>query len=239
MVSQRASGSPQLREITQGWAQVSGGGNIYGNPALTPETSVNKEISLMYQGESGLDASLTVFHNDFKDKITRVTCPETFCVNDVHFNNKPPTYRVNVDEAVTQGVEATLAMPVTETVYMSSSYTFTDSEQKTGAYKGMPLQQLPKHLFNVDVSWQTTDNLESWTKVTYRGEEMDPVTGPSRNSIVEPAYTFVDAGVTYQLTDNTKIKGAIYNLLDEEISYADYGYVEDGRRYWLGLDVAF
>ncbi|MCV5901269.1 TonB-dependent receptor, partial [Escherichia coli] len=87
----------------------------------------------------------------------------------------------------TQGVEATLAKPLTETIYLSSSYTFTDSEQKTGEYKGMPLQQLPKHLFNVDVTWQTTDNLESWTKVTYRGKEMDPVTGPSRNSIVEPA----------------------------------------------------
>ncbi|MDW3190182.1 TonB-dependent receptor, partial [Vibrio sp. Vb0932] len=150
-----------------------------------------------------------------------------------------PTYRINVDEAVTQGVEATLAKPLTETIYLSSSYTFTDSEQKTGEYKGMPLQQLPKHLFNVDVTWQTTDNLESWTKVTYRGKEMDPVTGPSRNSIVEPAYTFVDAGVTYQLTDNTKIKGAIYNLFDEDINYKEYGYVEDGRRYWLGLDVAF
>ncbi|MDF4706612.1 TonB-dependent receptor, partial [Vibrio parahaemolyticus] len=46
-------------------------------------------------------------------------------------------------------------------------------------------------------------------------------------------------GVTYQLTDNTRIKGAIYNLLDEEISYEEYGYIEDGRRYWLGLDVAF
>ncbi|MEF1191713.1 TonB-dependent receptor, partial [Vibrio parahaemolyticus] len=43
----------------------------------------------------------------------------------------------------------------------------------------------------------------------------------------------------YQLTDNTKIKGAIYNLFDEDINYKEYGYVEDGRRYWLGLDVAF
>ena len=231
--------SPQLREITAGWAQVSGGGNIYGNPALTPETSVNKELSLMYQNESGLDASLTVFHNDFKDKITRVMCPDTFCVNDVHFNNKPPTYRVNVDEAVTQGVEATLATPVTETVYLSSSYTFNDSEQKTGKYKGQPLQQLPKHLFNLDVSWQTTSSLESWTKVTYRGEEMDPTTTPSSRTRIEPGHTFVDAGITYQLTNNTTLKGAIYNLLDEDIDYAEYGYVGDGRRYWLGLDVAF
>lgn len=231
--------SPQLREITPGWAQVSGGGNIYGNPDLDPETSLNKEISVLYQGDSGLDVSLTAFHNEFKDKITRVVCPDTICTDGPNQWGADPTYRINVDEAVTKGIEATLASPLTETIYLSSSYTFTDSEQKTGEYKGMPLQQLPKRLFNLDVTWQTTADLESWAKVTYRGKEMDPVTGPSRNSIVEPAYTFVDAGVTYQLTDNTRIKGAIYNLLDEKISYEEYGYIEDGRRYWLGLNVAF
>ena len=231
--------SPQLREIAPGWAQVSRGGNIYGNPDLEPEKSINKEISLMYQGEYGIDASLTLFHNDFKDKITRVVCPASVCTDGANEWGSDPTYLINVDEAVTQGVEATFAMPLTETVYLSTSYTYTDSEQKTGEYKGQPLQQLPKHLFNADLSWQATAKLESWAKLTYRGKEMDPTTGPSSGSLIEPAYTFVDTGVTYRLTHNTTLKAAIYNLFDEEISYEEYGYIEDGRRYWLGLDVAF
>ncbi|KOO10025.1 hypothetical protein AKJ18_36370, partial [Vibrio xuii] len=61
----------------------------------------------------------------------------------------------------------------------------------------------------------------------------------SSRTRIEPGHTFVDAGITYQLTNNTTLKGAIYNLLDEDIDYAEYGYVGDGRRYWLGLDVAF
>jgi len=31
----------------------------------------------------------------------------------------------------------------------------------------------------------------------------------------------------------------IYNLFDKTVSYDDYGYVEDGRRLWLGMDVRF
>uniref|UniRef100_UPI003514B8E0 TonB-dependent receptor domain-containing protein n=1 Tax=Alloalcanivorax venustensis TaxID=172371 RepID=UPI003514B8E0 len=38
--------SPSLREITPDWGQVSRGGDVYGNPDLEPETSVNKELGL-------------------------------------------------------------------------------------------------------------------------------------------------------------------------------------------------
>ncbi|MGO2281443.1 MAG: TonB-dependent receptor [Vibrio casei] len=46
-------------------------------------------------------------------------------------------------------------------------------------------------------------------------------------------------GVSYQLTGNVSVNAAIYNLLDEEVTYDDYGYVEDGRRYWVGMNVGF
>ncbi|WP_331712956.1 hypothetical protein [Halomonas sp. hl-4] len=55
---------------------------------------------------------------------------------------------------------------------------------------------------------------------------------------VAPSYTFVDAGVGYQLTDNTKVNAGIYNLFDADIDYDEYGYVKDGRQVWLGLNVA-
>ncbi|BBI63577.1 hypothetical protein HSBAA_48830 [Vreelandella sulfidaeris] len=54
-----------------------------------------------------------------------------------------------------------------------------------------------------------------------------------------PSYTFVDSGIGYQLNESTKLNAGIYNLFDEEIDYDEYGYVEDGRRVWLGLNIAF
>lgn len=231
--------SPSLREITPDWGQVSRGGNIYGNPDLKPETSLNKEIALLYANEVGLSGSLTLFHNDFDDKITRIACPVDICTDGRNDFGSDPTYRVNVDEAITQGVEASLAAPLTDAVSLTASYTFTDSEQKSGQYAGEPLTQLPRHQVSATLDWQVNSRLNQWTKVSYRGEESQPTTGPSSSSVVAPSYTFVDAGMGYKLNDSTTVNAGIYNLFDERITYEEYGYVDDGRRVWLGLNVAF
>nr|WP_289072580.1 ligand-gated channel protein [uncultured Halomonas sp.] len=231
--------SPNLREITPNWGQVSRGGNIYGNPDLEPETSLNKEIALLYGNDAGLNGSLTLFHNDFEDKITRIACPIDICRDGANDFGSDPTYRVNVDDAVTQGVEASLSAPLSDTLALTASYTFTDSEQKSGEYAGEPLTQLPRHQVSASLDWDVNARLSQWTKVTYRGEESQPTTGPSQSAIVAPSYTFVDAGIGYQLNDSTTVNAGIYNLFDERITYDEYGYVDDGRRVWLGLNVAF
>ncbi|MCG7590049.1 MULTISPECIES: ligand-gated channel protein [unclassified Halomonas] len=231
--------SPNLREITPDWGQVSRGGNIYGNPDLEPETSLNKEIALLYGNDAGLNGSLTLFHNDFEDKITRIACPIDICNDGANQFGSDPTYRVNIDDAVTQGVEASLSAPLSDTLALTASYTFTDSEQKSGEYAGEPLTQLPRHQVSASLDWDVNARLSQWTKVTYRGEESQPTTGPSQSAIVAPSYTFVDAGIGYQLNDSTTVNAGIYNLFDERITYDEYGYVDDGRRVWLGLNVAF
>ncbi|MCO7229215.1 ligand-gated channel protein [Halomonas sp. CnH100-B] len=231
--------SPNLREITPDWGQISRGGNIYGNPDLEPETSLNKEIALLYGNDAGLNGSLTLFHNDFEDKITRIACPTDICRDGANQFGSDPTYRVNIDDAVTQGVEASLSAPLSDTLALTASYTFTDSEQKSGEYAGEPLTQLPRHQVSASLDWDVNARLSQWTKVTYRGEESQPTTGPSQSAIVAPSYTFVDAGIGYQLNDSTTVNAGIYNLFDERITYDEYGYVDDGRRVWLGLNVAF
>ncbi|MFS8152532.1 ligand-gated channel protein [Vreelandella titanicae] len=231
--------SPNLREATADWGQTSRGGDVYGNPDLEPETSLNKELALLYANDTGLSGGITLFHNDFKDKITRIACPIDICTDGANDYGSDPTYRVNVDEAVTQGAEVSIAAPLNDALALTASYTFTDSEQKSGEYAGEPLTQLPRHQVSATLNWQASAKLSQWTKVTYRGEESQPTTGPSQSSIVAPSYTFVDAGVGYQLNESTQLNAGIYNLFDETIDYDEYGYVEDGRRVWLGLNVAF
>ncbi|RUR37860.1 ligand-gated channel protein [Vreelandella populi] len=231
--------SPNLREITPNWGQVSRGGDVYGNPDLKPETSLNKEIALLYANQAGLSGSLTLFHNDFDDKITRIACPEGVCADEPNQFGSNHTYRVNVDEAITRGVEASFAAPLNNALELIASYTFTDSEQKSGDYAGEPLTQLPRHQVSTSLDWQVDSKLSQWTKVTYRGKESQPTTGPSQGSTVAPSYTFVDTGLSYQINGNTTVSAGIYNLFDERITYEEYGYVDDGRRLWLGLNVSF
>ncbi|WP_136248789.1 ligand-gated channel protein [Halomonas borealis] len=231
--------APDLRHTSPGWVQVSRGGNIYGNPDLEAETSLSQELGLHYAGDDGLMAGLTVFHTDFEDKITRITCPGAICTDGVNQFGSDPTYRVNVDEAVTQGVEFSLSTPLADTLDLNTSYTYTDSEQKSGEYEGDPLTQLPKHRVTASLDWQATERLNQWTRLTYRGEESQPTTGPSQSAIVAPSYTFVDAGLGYRLTPQTTVNAGLYNLFDEDITGDEYGYVEDGRRLWLGVNVEF
>ena len=231
--------SPSLREITPDWGQVSRGGDVYGNPDLEPETSVNKELGLYFNAGRDLQANVTVFHNDFKDKITRIACPPSVCPGGPNQFGSDPTYRVNVDEAVTRGVEAAVSTTLARTVDLTLSYTYTDSEQQSGEYEGEPLNQVPKHLASLQADWRATSRLKPWLAVRYRGEESQPTTGPSSSSLVAPSNTLVDAGLAFKLTPQATLNTGIYNIADKEIFQDEYGYVEDGRRYWLGMRVSF
>lgn len=115
-------------------------------------------------------AGITLFDNEFTDKITRVPCPECGPVN---AQGRSATTYVNVDDAITRGVEATLTAPLSEKLSLTSSYTYTYSKQKSGQYAGNPLNQMPEHMFNLGLDWKPTDKLNGWMKVTYRGKESD------------------------------------------------------------------
>ncbi|WIX32116.1 ligand-gated channel protein [Salinicola sp. JS01] len=231
--------SPGLREITPGWGQVSRGGNVYGNPDLEPETSLNHELGLVYSGDGGMSASATLFYNEFEDKITRVGCPIDICTDGVNDFGADPTYRINVDEAITQGVELSLTTPLSETLSLTASYTFTDSEQKSGEYKGKPLTQLPRHLATATLDWNPRGRLSGWSRLTYRGEESQPTGGSSASTLQAPSYTLVDAGGSWEIAPQASFLFGIYNLLDKGVNYDDYGLTEDGRRYWVGINLAF
>lgn len=228
--------APSMRQTIPDWGAVSRGGNMYGNPDLQPETSLTKELGLYYEGEGGLSAGFTLFHNKFEDKITRVPCPE--CGPPNQFGRSPTTY-TNVDNAITQGVEASLSTPLTDTVSTTASYTFTDSEQKSGEYKGSPLNQLPRHMFNLSFNWEPTEKLNAWSRLSFRGKESDPTQGASASTSIAPSVTLVDFGGSYKYNKTVTMHAGIYNLFDKRVSYDDYGYVEDGRRLWLGMDIKF
>ncbi|MBW3138565.1 TonB-dependent receptor [Ferrimonas balearica] len=225
--------APELREMAPGWVQESSGGDIYGNPELKPEVSLNKEISLLYAGERGLQSSVTLFHNDFEDKVTLVSCDAERCGGDPDARQN-----INIDEAVIYGAEAALAVDLLDNLSLSASYTFTESEQRSGEFEGRPLTQIPRHVFSTNLQWRPTETLGAWGRVNFRGEESQPV-NDSRRAIVAPSYGVLDIGGDWQVTSRVKLMLGIYNLTDKAIDYDNYGYVADGRRYWLAVNTEF
>ncbi len=228
--------APSLRQTLGDWGQASRGGNIYGNPDLKPEKSLSKEVGVLYNDGAGLSAGLTVFDNDFRDKITRIACPECGPLNS---SGNTPTTNINIDKAVTRGIEATLTMPLARSLDLNSSYTFTRSEQKSGEFAGQPLSQLPRHMLNVALDWKPSDRWNGWTKLSYRGKESQPTGGRSARTWVAGSYAMFDVGGSFHYNKNTTFFAGIYNLFDKDVYYEDYATVQDGRRYWVGMNLKF
>lgn len=239
--------TPDLKQGDSNWIEGGGGpnrnGGDIGNSDLKPEKSVTYELGALWSGYNGVDAGITVFHTDYKDKIEKpVICDinqgDPSCEYQGEFYDVLYRYE-NVDEARVRGVEVTFAFPVGHRVRINTSYTFTDSEQESGVNEGNPLNDQPRHRANIGMNWQASDALNVWSKARFKGRA-EQIAGRG-GALTEqyPSYTLFDTGIRYRLTSNVNLYGGIYNLLDKTVSNANFGRVLDGRRYNAGITLNF
>ena len=237
--------APDLRQSSANWGQVTGGsrldGIIIGNPALKPEKSLSEEIALLWDNADNLNASITLFNTDFKHKITEVRrCKSR---NDPACKIGGHTYdfvsdRVNVDKANIRGVESTFGWKMAHDLNWTASYTYTESEQRSGKFSGKPLNKMPKHMFNTTLDWQTTQDLGLWSRLNFRGKTSEYL---SRTSMAQgkPSYSQLDIGLRYDVLKDLLVTAGVYNVLDKQIGYDTYGLVLDGRHYTAGITYRF
>ncbi|MCK0715608.1 ligand-gated channel protein [Chromohalobacter sarecensis] len=240
--------APDLRQASPGWGQITGGPNsavpavILGNADLQPEESLSHELGVVWDDQEGTQAGVTLFYTEFDDKITEQRVCDTEAGDATcTFNNEEYRFisqRFNVDKVTMQGVEATLTLPLGLDYSLTANYTYTDSEQKTGDFKGQPLNRLPEHMANATLDWEPGGPLSGWARVNYRGRTTQ---GLSRTSMTDeiPSYTFVDVGAAYRLSDAATLFGGVDNVFDKDVNYDVYEKVLDGRRYNAGIRVEF
>lgn len=245
--------TPSLNALHDGINGVTGQGTILtiGNPDLEPETSTSSELGVRYDNRQGFMASATLFHNRFDDKIASG--------NDIVVSDDPLipdgvyAQDINIDEAVTQGVELATRIQLAPAWALSANYTYTDSEQKSGEQEGEPLTDTPEHAVNATLRWQTTDRLSTWLSAEYRSKRYrnrERVRGaPSFDDLGDfKAYELFHLGGSYQVVDNVTLSATIYNLLDKDfVDYRTYdggsdnvyANSEEGRRLWLSAIYEF
>lgn len=237
--------SPDLRQSSANWGQITGGGVsngiIVGNPNLKPEKSISEEVGILWDNQEGLNAGITLYNTDFKDKITEVrrcnSSSDPACtIGNEHYDFVSD--RVNVDKANMRGIELTAGWQITEDWKLSTNYTFTESEQKSGEFQGKALNKMPKHMINGVLDWQATEDLGLWSRVNFRSETSEYLSRTSM-AVSTPSYTFVDAGVSYQALKNLQISGGVYNILDKTVDYEHFNTTLDGRRYTVGMTYNF
>lgn len=240
--------APNLRASVADWGQITGGGGepavIVGNPNLKPEKSLSQEIGIIWDNHENLNLGLTFFNTQFKDKISEVRrCSDPNGLPTCHVVPGDRGYkfisdRVNVDKAVMRGIEAVATWDLSDSIRLSSNYTFTHSKQKSGEFVGQPLNKMPKHMFNSTLDWDYNAELNLWTRVNFRGKSSDYLNRTSM-SAGTPSFTFVDMGLGYKVNKKTHLGFGVYNVMDKKVNSETHGAVYDGRRYWAQLTVGF
>ncbi|MBI1683280.1 TonB-dependent receptor domain-containing protein [Caulobacter hibisci] len=263
--------TPRLEQLAPG---INGFGQqgrlpLLGSPGLQPETSTSTEAGAYYDNGAGFTANVTVFHNQFEDKIAAGP-PVTNCAfgltlaqynagtgrpagcTDVGFFPNAATFgqSINIDEATTQGLEAAMRLRFAQAWTLGLNYTFTDSEQKSGAEAGRKLTDTPEHMLNGNLRWRVSDRLNAWVRGEYRGERYRGE-GPARVALGDyKAYSLFHLGGSFEATDKVTLNATIYNLFNKDfvrqlpygtpVAYApEYTNNQEPRRLWVSVQVDF
>ncbi|WP_102797140.1 TonB-dependent receptor domain-containing protein [Bowmanella denitrificans] len=207
-----------------------------GTPDLQPETSVNYEVAAYYQGSDRVSGNITLFYNDFKDKIINqdnlpnceVAANGQACVQigpgwaDLGYSSF--SQADNVDKAETRGVELAGKVNFTDSLSFSANYTYTDSEVKSGRDEGLPLVSTPKNMLNTTFNWQVLDDLSlaligEVRSKRFRGTaDIQGPQGPQTIELYYKSYELLHLAARYQVNAQLTINGRVNNLLDEDLS---------------------
>jgi len=234
---------PDLRQNNEGFTSVYGAYPYseigIGNDDLKPEESVNTELGLYWQQDAlALDA--TIFYTKFKNKISDhliCTASDTQkCSYNGYVADTVFQY-ANVSDAEIYGLELNGDWQVTSSLRANANYTYTHSEQQSGEYKGYALSDFPESMANVSLTWNAVNDLELWTKASWRSTSPDI----GKSSETE-AYALVDLGARYHLNKNITLMTGIYNLFDANPIYRtsyNQSSMLEGRRYNFGARIEF
>ena len=267
--------TPRVEQLVDGIIGFTGQGTIamIGTPSLKPETSTSTELGVLYGDARGLRANVTVFNNDFRDKITGGT-PLPNCTFEgapdapgcVTYGSFPLqeafSQSVNVDEAVTRGVEAGIRVPFAGAWTASANYTYTHSEQLSGEGAGRPLVGTPAHMANATLRVQPGMRWDGWVRGEYRSERSRATS--ARNDAIRAAvgdykpYSLLHLGGSLDVGRGVRLTATIYNLLNTDfLEYAAYEGTptsanpsgiqytsrydvhQEGRRLWIGTSLDF
>ncbi len=260
--------TPRLEQLADGITGFGAQGTLplIGSPGLKPETSTTTELAAYYV-RGRFSANVGAFNNEFQDKIAsgpglencsfRGAPNRPGCVDLGSWPNVDLFGQsVNVDEAVTRGIEAASRVALGVRWHLLANYTFTESEQRSGAQAGQPLVNTPRHMFNANVRYTATDRLGTWLRVEARssrtrGTSAAAIAASQALGPYKP-YGLVHVGGSYAFSRRLTLNATVFNVLNTDflayepytlngqVQYASpYNNLQEPLRLWASLNVTF
>ncbi|MDX4059880.1 TonB-dependent receptor [Aliarcobacter skirrowii] len=262
--------TPKTTDLQEGIVGFGGQGTSpqIGNPDLKPEKSVSYEIAAYYEHENKHNFNLTIFQNDFKDKIDNSTNLKGSAGQEwADLNAKYGTLiqKQNVGKATIKGIEASGKFYFLENLSIKANWTWMDSEIESDdpSTNGKPLRSSPKHMYNATLDWQTTSKFNTY--IQYSGEidrfneRYETVEGSGRyKDLYYKDYSIWNLGASYKQNKNMTFNARINNLFDKDfmkysvsdvtkfadgnynaVKYNEYSNISAGRNFWISMNYTF
>ncbi|MEJ5033818.1 TonB-dependent siderophore receptor [Acinetobacter sp. MYb191] len=221
-------------------ATASGSCYLVGNADLKPETSINKEVGIQFE-KNIVNASLTWFRNDYKNKIT--SGEEVVGTTTVGSTTYHLLEWTNIPKALIQGLEGSVSLDFGNINWTNNFTYMMDSVNKT---TGNPLSVVPNYTINSIFNYDITDQFDVNFVYTQYGRQKPRQFAETRNTTMNtksvPSYGIAGINVGYKFTDQFSGRVGVSNLFDEQLvrnNDLNQTYNEPGRAYYASLKYAF
>ena len=245
--------SPEVGTIQGGWRIVD-----FGNKDLKPEKSTTYEVGAYYDNQADFRGSVTLFRNEFKDKILdtdgskRVNGIPAFgtCTNAPDVTCPGWGTYFNIEGATVWGVELSGDYDILSNLNLSSNYTYNKSKIKTGdptintprgpmkfsqtglnRLDGKSLTATPEHTLHATLTYKPVKSVKTFFGANYESK-LTSVNFGAGNSVRENTKDLLtfDTGVSWDANKHLTLSLNAYNIFDK-VRY-DEALADDGNYYW-------
>ena len=230
--------SPEVGTIQKAWSIVD-----FGNKDLKPEKSTTYEVGAYYDNQADFRGSVTLFRNEFKDKILdtdgskRVNGIPAFgtCTNAPDVTCPGWGTYFNIEGATVWGVELSGDYDILSNLNFSSNYTYKKSKIKTGnptintpngpmkfsqtglnRLDGKSLTATPEHTLHATLTYKPVKSVKTFFGANYESK-LTSVNFGAGNSVRENTKDLLtfDTGVSWDANKHLTLSLNAYNIFDK------------------------
>ena len=230
--------SPEVGTIQKAWSIVD-----FGNKDLKPEKSTTYEVGAYYDNQADFRGSVTLFRNEFKDKILdtdgskRVNGIPAFgtCTNAPDVTCPGWGTYFNIEGATVWGVELSGDYDILSNLNLSSNYTYNKSKIKTGnptintprgpmkfsetnlaRLDGKSLTATPEHALHATLTYKPIKSVKTFFGANYESK-LTSVNFGAGNSVRENTKDLLtfDTGVSWDANKHLTLSLNAYNIFDK------------------------
>lgn len=202
----------------------------YGARDLEPERAKGWDLALE-QGllDRRMVLSATLFRRVTRNQIDFVSCQADQC------QARPFGLYANTVRALSQGVELTADLRLSDALSLSANYTAMQAKNRsTGPDYGNRLPRRANRMGTFEARYSWPSRLSTSVSVQGVGESFDDMA----NTIRLKAYSLVDIRASLPLSDRLEVYGRVENLLDRQYQTLA-GYGMPGRGASIGVRSRF